>query len=61
MKYLTALLIAATFALAGCDQDDGPAEEAGEKIDEVATDVENKVEDACEELKEKADAKDQDC
>ena len=31
MKYLTALLIAATFALAGCEQDDGPAEEAGEK------------------------------
>lgn len=61
MKYLSLLLIVASFALVGCEQDDGPAEEAGEKIDEMATDVGNKVEDACEELKEKADAKDKDC
>ncbi|NVJ62256.1 MAG: hypothetical protein HWE27_17850 [Gammaproteobacteria bacterium] len=62
MKYL--LIIAMTFQLAllsGCDQDDGPIEEAGEKADEVITDAKNKVEDTCEELKEKADAKDTDC
>ncbi|QTH64560.1 hypothetical protein J1N51_03565 [Psychrosphaera ytuae] len=52
------LVFSASF-LTACG--DGEAEEAGEKVDEVLTDAGNAVEDACEEVKEKADAKDTDC
>lgn len=54
-----AIVAGFTFALSACDQ--GPAEEAGEKIDEVAEDVGNSVEDACENMKEELKAKDPDC
>jgi hypothetical protein len=47
------------FTIAACD--DGGAENAGEKIDEVVTDAGNAIEDACEDVKENADAKDKDC
>jgi uncharacterized lipoprotein YehR (DUF1307 family) len=57
---LSTLLLALTsmVALSACD---GEAEEAGEKIDNVATDVGNAVEDACEKVKEGVKAEDQDC
>lgn len=60
LKYLTTTLMALTavFALSACD---GEAEDAGEKLDEVVTDAGNAVEDACEDVKEGADAKDTDC
>ena len=53
---------AAVFSLgiAGCD-DGTDAEEVGEKIDEQLNDAGNAVEDACEEVKEKAGAEDEDC
>lgn len=38
MKYLYAMLAASVLFLAGC-QDQGPAQEAGEAIDDAATDV----------------------
>ena len=51
----------------GC-KEQGPAERAGEQIDEAteelrdgAKDVGNKIEDACEELKEDMGAEDKDC
>jgi hypothetical protein len=47
------------FAVMACE--DNSAEEAGETIDEVVTDAGNKVEDLCEDVKEKADAEDKDC
>ena len=47
--------------LAACDNNDGPAERAGERVDEVSTDVGNAVEDKCEEMKEGAGAEDADC
>lgn len=50
---------AMTLAVAGCDE--GPAEKAGKNIDEAVTDAGNAIEDKCEALKEKADAKDTDC
>jgi hypothetical protein len=54
------LLVAAmTFSVVACGDND--AEEAGEKIDEVVTDAGNKVEDLCEDVKDKADAEDKDC
>lgn len=53
--------------MAGCEQQ-GPAERAGEKIDDAteelredAKDAGNKIEDACEELKEDMGAEDKDC
>lgn len=60
LKYFTTTLVALTavFALSACD--DG-AENAGEKLDEMATDAGNAVEDACEDLKEAAKADDKDC
>ena len=67
----TSLKIASLF-LAGllvvaCEQD-GPAERAGEAIDDAADElrdggdnIANAIEDACEEVKEGVDAKDKDC
>jgi hypothetical protein len=61
LKYFTTTLLALTavFALSACD--DGGAENAGEKLDEMATDAGNAVEDACEDLKEAAKAENEDC
>jgi hypothetical protein len=60
LKYFTTTLLALTavFALSACD---GEAEDAGEKLDEIATDAGNAVEDACEDLKEAAKAENKDC
>lgn len=63
MKSRTLLLTSvfvSMFALAACDQD-GPAEEFGENIDETTEDVGNAVEDACEDVKDSVGAKDEDC
>ena len=40
---------------------DGPAEDAGEKVDEAITDAGNAIEDTCEDVKESTGAKDDDC
>ena len=62
MKNVTrlAILASALLALAACEQQ-GPFEEAGEKIDESIEEVENSVEDACEDFKEEMGAEDKDC
>ena len=49
------------FAVAACDSDDGAMEKAGAKIDNATTDLGNKVEDACEDVKEGLNAKDPNC
>ena len=58
---LKAALIAvfAGFFMMGCE--DNHAEDAGERIDEAVTDVQNSVEDACENVKDAANADDKDC
>ena len=63
---LIALLTSFLFFLAGCDE--GPAENAGEKIDDVADDIAdgledagNEIEDACEEAKQNMGAKNTNC
>jgi hypothetical protein len=56
-----ALLGLLTFGLAACDTNDGTAEQTGEKIDEMVTDTENKVEDLCENMKKEMNTEDQDC
>lgn len=58
MLALAALL--ASLSLAACEQQ-GPFEEAGEKIDEATEDAGNAVEDACEDAKEALGAEDKDC
>lgn len=66
-KFLLILMVG-SFAVVGCDRDEGPAEEAGEAMDEAGERLEdtaenagNAVEDACEEAKEGVDAEDTDC
>lgn len=49
------------FAITACDSDDGTIEKMGQKIDKTATDMGNKVEDACEDLKEGLNANDPNC
>ncbi|WP_419149080.1 hypothetical protein [Pseudoalteromonas 'SMAR'] len=49
----------AILTLFGCSE--GPAEEAGERIDETVEEVGNSVEDACEDVKEDLNTKDEDC
>lgn len=53
-------IVLMTFMIVACERQ-GPAERAGEKIDEAATDVANAAEDACEDAKEAAGADDTDC
>jgi predicted small secreted protein len=61
LKTIKALSISTllAFGLAACDS--GPAESAGEKIDEVATDAGNAIEDACENVKEGMKAENENC
>ncbi|MEQ9452027.1 MAG: hypothetical protein RJQ07_10635 [Pseudomonadales bacterium] len=51
---LAVLLAIGTLSMAGCEQD-GPMEEAGEKLDRAADDVGNAAEDAGDELEDAAD------
>lgn len=60
-KILMQLMLVAGLAFSVVACGDNDAEEAGEKIDEVVTDAGNKVEDLCEDVKDKTDAKDKDC
>jgi hypothetical protein len=63
LKKLSTLLLTGIFAftIAACSEPKGPAEEAGEKLDEIATDAGNAIEDACEDAKEATNAEDKDC
>lgn len=61
LKNLAKVVLASAFALSLVACGDGEAEDAGEELDEIITDAGNAVEDACEDVKEGVDAKDQDC
>jgi hypothetical protein len=61
LHHLLLVAIVAAFGIAGCDADDGPAEEMGEALDDTTEDAANAVEDACEDVKEGAGADDTDC
>ena len=56
-KLLFALLFAGgvTFATSGCDDDDGPAERTGEKMDRAADDVDDAARDAGDKIDDAAD------
>ncbi|MCL1067522.1 hypothetical protein L2735_12005 [Shewanella olleyana] len=53
-------IVGVALALTACS-DDGPMEQAGEKIDEAAEDTRNAIEDSCEKVKEELGAEDEDC
>ena len=59
-KTLLALMmvVGLVFSVVACD---GSAENAGERVDEAASDAGNAVEDLCEDVKEGVNAKDSDC
>jgi outer membrane murein-binding lipoprotein Lpp len=56
---LLSMVLASLALVTGCAEND--AETAGEKIDEMATDAGNAIEDACEDVKEGMKAEDKDC
>ena len=56
---LLSMVLASLALVTGCEKND--AETAGEKIDEMATDAGNAIEDACEDVKEGMKAEDKDC
>ncbi|WP_166423491.1 hypothetical protein [Paraglaciecola sp. 20A4] len=56
---LLAMVVSSLTLVTACN--DNNAENAGEKVDEMATDAGNAIEDACEDVKEGAGAKDSDC
>lgn len=56
-----AFLAVLACTMTACDSNDGPLEKTGESIDKAATDMGNKVEDACEDAKEGLGTKDTDC
>jgi len=63
---LSLIVVMAVF-ISGCEKD-GPAERAGENMDDAVEqmqdqgrDLGNKIEDACEDMKEGAGAQDTDC
>jgi hypothetical protein len=65
---LLLLIVVASFAIVGCDSNDGAAEDfgeaiddAGDKIGDAATDAGNAIEDVCEDVKEGVNADDTDC
>ncbi|WP_413700790.1 hypothetical protein ACLKMH_02870 [Psychromonas sp. KJ10-10] len=57
-KY-SAIIASLLFALTACSE--GPAEKAGEKIDDATTDLQNAIEDSCESVKDAVNATDKDC
>lgn len=59
LTFILTLMVSAWLVTA-CEQQ-GPAERAGEKIDEATEDIGNAVEDACEDIKDAANADDTDC
>ncbi|GAC32108.1 hypothetical protein [Paraglaciecola polaris] len=56
---LLAMVFSSLTLVTACN--DNNAESAGEKVDEMTTDAGNAIEDACEDVKDGAGAKDTDC
>jgi predicted small lipoprotein YifL len=46
LSLLTAAALVALLSLAGCGDDDGPAEEAGESVDEAVEEAGDEIEEA---------------
>lgn len=55
------ILLSLGLGLGGCVEQDGPAEELGENIDDAAAELSEGAENACEELADGVDAEDANC
>ena len=53
-KVLAAVVILSSMALAGCE-DEGPAQRAGERLDDAMSEAQDRFEDAREEIEEAAE------
>lgn len=60
-RTLSIIALATMLGLAGCVDNDGPAEELGESIDDAAAEVSEGVENACEDVADGVDAEDANC
>jgi len=60
-KKQTSLLTISSLVILLSACSEGPAEQAGKKIDDASTDVQNSIEDACENVKDTLNAEDKDC
>jgi len=60
MIYRVLSVFCLTFVLAACSEE-GPMEKAGEKVDEIAVDAGNAIEDTCENTKQELGAENSDC
>ncbi len=58
---IAAIMATMLFAITACDSNDGPLEKAGQSMDKAATDLGNKIEDTCEDMKKGMSAKNTDC
>ena len=61
LKKLSAITLSTLFVLSLAACSDNSAEDAGEELDKIVTDAGNAVEDACEDVKDAANAEDKDC
>jgi hypothetical protein len=52
---ILAMAIATPFGLTGCDSNDGPAEEAGENVDDAVDRAGDRIEDAGDKMEDKMD------
>ncbi len=55
MLRMLLMTLAAVFLLAACESDDGPAERAGEEVDEAMESAGDAMEDAADKVEEAAD------
>lgn len=60
-KLMSIGVVALLLGLGACAEQEGPAEEFGENIDEAAAELQEGAENACEELAEGVDAEDANC
>lgn len=60
-RIMTIGMLMMMFALGACVEQDGPAEELGENIDEAAAEVRDGAEEACEELADGVNVEDANC
>ncbi|MDX1491921.1 MAG: hypothetical protein R3332_11595 [Pseudohongiellaceae bacterium] len=59
MRFFSLVLFVSLASLSACGE--GPAEEMGSNIDDALTETGNRLEDACEDVREAVDASDTNC
>jgi len=54
-RILTLLAILGALSIAACAEDDGPAENFGERVDDAVSDARDRAEEAADEIREAGD------